>query len=134
MFYNLKFIIRNLRHNGIYSVVNITGFSVSLTIAILILLWVNDEMNYDHFHTKGGNIYQAMVSFSLGGREIAYKTTSPPLAQFSKEEIPEIVSFCRIIEPGRTTFRYEDRETAIINRFHADSSFFSMFSFRLCTS
>ena len=133
MFYNLKFIIRNLRRNGVYSVVNITGLSVSLAAAILILLWVNDEMNYDRFHTKGENIYQTMVSFSLGGREIAYKTTSPPLGQFSKEEIPDIVSFCRIVEPGRTTFRYEERETAVINRFHVDSSFFSMFSFRLLT-
>jgi len=43
----MKIALRNLFRNGIYSVVNITGLAVSLAVAILILLWVNDELNYD---------------------------------------------------------------------------------------
>jgi len=132
MLYNLKVALRNLFRNGIYSVVNITGLAVSLTAAILILLWVNDEMNFDRFHTKGKDIYQAVVSFNLSGREVAYKSSSPPLGEYSISEIPDIISFCRTMGPhGTTSFTYENKEAVRLERFYTDSSFFSILSFKL---
>ena len=131
MFYNLKIIFRNLLKNGIYTAVNITGLAVSLSVAILILLWVNDEMSFDRFHRKGKDIYLAMVSFNLNGKEMAWKASSPPLGEYSKNEIPAIESFCRIMGEYRTTIGYEDKETALLVRCFVDSSFFSIFSFKL---
>ena len=133
MFYHLKITFRNLYRNGIYSVINITGMAVSLAVAILILLWVNDEMNYDRFHQKGKDIYLAMVSFNLSGKDLAWKASSTPLGTYSKEEIPAIASYCRVMGFNHTTFMYEDRETAQILRCYVDSSFFTMFSFKLLT-
>ena len=52
MFYNLNIILRNLRRNGLYSVINIAGLAVSLTAVILIMLWVRDELSFDKFHTR----------------------------------------------------------------------------------
>ena len=127
----MKIAIRNLLRNGIYSVVNITGLAVSLCVAILILLWVNDELNYDRFHTKGRDIYVAMVSLNLNGQDMAWKATSPPLGGYAQNEIPDVVSFCRIMGRGYTTFSYEEKETAQILRQYVDSSFFSIFSFKL---
>ena len=131
MFYNLKIIFRRLRFDGVYSVINITGLAVSLAVAILILLWVKDEMSYDRFHKKSKDIYVAMVSFYLQDNEVAWKATSAPLGEYSKNEIPDIISFCRIIDRGNTSFRYESRETAEIMRCYVDSSFFSIFTFNL---
>ena len=133
MFYNLKITFRNLWRNGIYSVVNITGLAVSLAVAILILLWVNDEMSFDRFHKKGKDIYLTMVSFNLSGKDLAWKASSPPLAEYSKNEIPAIASYCRLMGEGRTTFGYEDKETLQLVRCFVDSSFFSIFSFKLLT-
>ena len=124
MFYNLKIALRNLFRNGIYSVVNIAGLAVSPAVAILILLWVNDELNYDRFHKKGKDIYVAMVSFNLNGKDMAWKATSAPLGEYSKNDIPDIVSYCRIMRHNNTTFRYEDKETAQIMRCYADIAFF----------
>jgi len=133
MFYHLKITLRNLYRNGIYSVINIVGLAVSLAVAILILLWVNEELNYDRFHKKGKDIYQTLVSFNMGGKDLAWKASSPPLGEFSKNEIPNIVSYCRVMERSMTTFVYEDRETALIQRNFVDSTFFSIFSFKLLT-
>jgi len=129
--YHLKHAFRNLRRNGIYSVVNIAGLSVSLAVAILILLWVNDELNYDRFHKKGKDIYTAIVSFNLNGKDLAWKATSAPLGEYSKNEIPDIISYCRVMSRDKTTFRHEDRETAQIVRCYVDTSFFSIFTFKL---
>jgi len=128
----MKIALRNLFRNGIYSVVNITGMAVSLAVAILILLWVNDELNYDRFHKKGKDIYVAMVSFNLNGKDMAWKATSAPLGEYSMNEIPEIASYCRLMGHGNTTtYGYEDKETAQVRRAYVDTSFFSIFTFKL---
>ena len=57
MLYNLKHAIRNLRRNGFYSVINMTGLAVSLAACILIMLWVWDELSYDKFHCNADRIY-----------------------------------------------------------------------------
>ena len=131
--YHLKILFRNLLRNRQYSVINITGMAVSLAAVILIMLWVNDELNYDRFHQKGKDIYHTMVSFNLAGKDLAWKASSPPLGEFSKNEIPGIVSFCRIIGEGYTTFKYENKESPLLLRSFADTSFFSVFSFKLLT-
>ena len=131
MLQNLKIIFRNLYRNGLYSVINITGMAVSLTMAILILLWINDELNYDRFHKKGKDIYQSLVSFNLNGKDFAWKVASPPLGEYSKNEIPDVVSYCRVVGMSYTTFVYENKETAQLLRNYVDSSFFTMFSFKL---
>ena len=131
MFYQLKIAFRNLYRNGVYSAINITGLAVSFAVAILILLWVNDELNYDRFHKKGKDIYQTIVSFNLGGKDLAWKTTSSPLGEYSKNEIPDIASYCRIVGESYTTFVYENRETARLLCNYVDTTFFSIFSFKL---
>ena len=54
----LKIAIRNIRINKIFSLVNIAGLSVGLTCCVLILLYINDEWNFDRFHLQKDRIYQ----------------------------------------------------------------------------
>ena len=54
----IKIAFRNLVKNKVYSFINIVGLSIGLTAAILILLYVKDEVSYDRFHTKSPNIYR----------------------------------------------------------------------------
>ncbi len=41
---------RNLRRNKVYSLLNITGLSVGMAVAIIIALWVWDELSFDKYH------------------------------------------------------------------------------------
>ncbi|MDR0207514.1 MAG: ABC transporter permease, partial [Bacteroidales bacterium] len=90
MFYNLKIALRNLRRNGLYSIINITGLTVSLTACILITLWVYDEWSYDRFHKNKDNIY--LVKFT-DYKE--YFDTPAGFAVDAKAEIPGIKETCR---------------------------------------
>ena len=59
MFKNyFKTAVRNLLRNKIYSFINIAGLSLDLACAILILLFVNDEISYDRFHKNVSQIYR----------------------------------------------------------------------------
>lgn len=42
-----KAAIRNLRKNKGFSILNISGLAVGIACASFILLWVEDELNYD---------------------------------------------------------------------------------------
>ncbi|CAN5413687.1 hypothetical protein BH20BAC1_BH20BAC1_15070 [soil metagenome] len=55
-----KIALRNLRRNKIYFFINISGLSIGLACAMLILLYVKDEVSFGRFHK---NIKQ----LSIGG-------------------------------------------------------------------
>ena len=47
---------RNLRKNKTFSLINIAGLSIGLACAMLILLYVKDEVSFDRFHKNVNNI------------------------------------------------------------------------------
>ena len=54
----LTIAFRNLTKNSVYSFINITGLSVGITSAVLILLWVADELSFNRFHQNYDRLYQ----------------------------------------------------------------------------
>ncbi len=63
MFKNyLKIALRSLLKNSVYSFINITGLSIGIASAVLILLWVADEYSYDRFHSNYNSIYKLYQS------------------------------------------------------------------------
>ncbi|HEY0653783.1 MAG TPA: ABC transporter permease [Chryseosolibacter sp.] len=51
---------RNLYKNKVYSFINIGGLAVGMGVAILIALWVFDELSYDTYHANYDRIAQVM--------------------------------------------------------------------------
>jgi putative ABC transport system permease protein len=95
MFYHLKIILRNLRRGGIYSAVNTVGLAVGITACVLIMLWVQDELSFDKFHTRSKDIYQTNVRFKGTDNDTYWNIACAPLSFTAKEEIPEIENVCR---------------------------------------
>jgi ABC-type antimicrobial peptide transport system permease subunit len=60
--------IRNLKKNGLYSIINISGLSIGIVCSVLILLWVADEVSYDKFLPKYKNLYQVYISSEFDDR------------------------------------------------------------------
>ena len=47
-----KVAFRNLLRNKGFSFINIFGLAIGMASAILILLWIQNEVSYDQFHEK----------------------------------------------------------------------------------
>jgi putative ABC transport system permease protein len=92
MFQNyLKIALRNLWRNKSTSFINIAGLSVGMTVALLIGLWLRDELTFDRFHEKHGQLYQVMLNDKIGGGGINTFAAAPlPLAEILRKSIPEI--------------------------------------------
>src|SRR6476661_4221867 len=59
MFKNyFKTAFRNLERNKAYSFINIFGLSIGLACAMLIMLYVKDEVSFDRFHKNVTHIYR----------------------------------------------------------------------------
>lgn len=81
---------RNLFRNKGFSVTNILGLSIGMTCAILILLWVQDELNYNKSQKNYDNIYQVMANRNFNNQVFTDPTMVLPLAQSIKNEIPQV--------------------------------------------
>ncbi|HXB28283.1 MAG TPA: ABC transporter permease [Puia sp.] len=128
-----KTAIRNLLHSKVYSFINITGLSIGLACAMLIILYVKDEVSYDRFHKNAKQIYLVAVKghFSHGPNNfVNYMSVSGYLqGPKFKAAIPEIQGFVRY-----QGYHVDMKSgTNIISQgvTYVDSNFFSMFSFPL---
>ncbi len=60
--HNLIIIYRGLRRFKRTFIINLVGLSTGLACALLIYLWVSDELSVDKFHDKDPRLYQVMLN------------------------------------------------------------------------
>ena len=121
--------LRNIKKYKLYSFINITGLALGLACALVILLWVNDELSYDRFFKDASKIYRVNWDYKWNNNEGVGSTTPPPLAKSLLSDIPSVTAATRIYKVPQNTVRYDDRffnEDGIIS---ADSNFFSFFNY-----
>ncbi len=54
---------RNLIKNKVYSTINILGLAAGMAVAMLISLWIWDELTFDKYHTNHEQLGQVMTTF-----------------------------------------------------------------------
>jgi len=78
MFKNyFKIALRNFWKNKGYSSITILGLAAGMAVAMLIGLWIWDELTYDHYHKKHDRLAQVMTTLARNGGEL---TTNPFVA------------------------------------------------------
>ncbi|MGI8637237.1 MAG: ABC transporter permease, partial [Segetibacter sp.] len=77
----LKITIRNLRQNKGHSFINITGLTAGMAVAVLISLWIYDELSFDKYHQNYDRIAMVYQHLSNNG-EVSTQSAVPfPLAE-----------------------------------------------------
>ena len=122
---------RNPLRHKLYSVINIGGLAIGLTVVILIALFVRDEISYDAWIPDGENIYRIETVNHLPGRPDAVSSTSPgPILPVLLDEYPSdiesatrVVTESYVIRQGETTMRTTVRMV--------DSGFFDVFDLEM---
>ena len=62
----LKISFRNLIRQKGFSIINLLGLTLGLTVGFTILLYVFSELSYDNFHDNPEQIYRVAISGNLG--------------------------------------------------------------------
>lgn len=128
MFRNyLKVAFRNIVRHKAFSILNIAGLAIGMACSILILLWVQNELSYDRFHSKADQLYR--LTCNVGDFKAAVSPAG--MAPGLKMEMPEIETIVRLSKPSTNLFEAGDRKFEEKRVFYADSNFLQVFSFPL---
>lgn len=123
--------IRNIFRNKMFSSVNILGLTFGMGSALLIFLWVNDELQVDQFHANVGKLYQVLENQQYGdGKLYTFRATPGPMAPFIKDKFPEIELAARFTWEVGNLFQVGDKSFNEAGRY-TDQDFLQMFSFPL---
>ena len=131
MFKNyLKTAWRTLLRNRFYSIINIAGLTLGLTVGILILLWIQDEYSYDSFHKNAPNIIKLENMVATGANRQLWTNTAAPIGVMAKQQIPGIKDVVRITGNNfYALYKYKDKTFSDEKNFFTDADFFTMFNF-----
>src|SRR3954465_14919736 len=101
MFKNyFKVAFRNLFRSKGFSAINILGLAIGMASAMLILLWIENELSYDQFHEKKDRIYNAWNRASFSGKLQSWSTTPKVLARTLEKDFPEVEQSARVNWPS----------------------------------
>jgi putative ABC transport system permease protein len=125
-----KIAFRNLLRNKRFSIINISGLAIGMASAVLILLWVENELSFDRFHSKGDRLYEVWNN-SVRDGGIQSGTSVPDLmGPALKKDCPQIEETCRFNWNQILLMGYKDRHLKP-NGTWVDPSFLTMFSLPL---
>ena len=133
--HNLLLIIRGFKKDKSTLFINLIGLSTGLACAILIFLWVSDELSFDKFHQNDERLYQVMVNRQSGHGVQTEGFTPAFLAEALAEEMPEVemaatTASIQGFEDIKLSIAYEDVVLKEKGRF-VGKDFFNMFSYKL---
>lgn len=137
LYYNPSVILKNylliafrsLLKQRSYALINIAGLSISLAVAMLILLWVQDEWNMDKFHVNGDRIYRLKRTIPLENNTFdVYEGTPYPLLSTAQEEFPEVEKYIPLGSSDERSIQYGATNFRVIGSY-ANRSYFEVFSY-----
>lgn len=91
----LKFALRVLWKNRLFSFLNIFGLTLGLSAVIWLVLFLQNELTYDQHHPNHERVYRVSHLFQAPGVEFNTAYTASELNPMLKEEFPEVESYAR---------------------------------------
>ena len=123
----IKIAIRNILRNKLHSFINIISLSIGMACAVLIMLYVLDELSFDKHNSKHDRIYLVESIIKIKDLETPVPRSAYILAPTLKERYPVVEEVARLHDPGQVSFK--DRNGEIIGERgirYADTSIFGI--------
>ncbi len=132
---HIKIAWRNLKTDRMFSVLNILGLSIGLTIAILLFAFINFELGFDNQYTKKDDIYRVLVNTDddMFNSEV-WATAPAALAPALKNDAPDVKYAARMLQHGfgQSAFVNVDNSNFTENRlFWCDPELFTIFGIEM---
>ncbi len=127
----LTITLRSFARHRTLTTINVIGLSVGLACVMTIMLWMNDEVSYDQFHTYKSRLHRVLENHTYSDGTISTQSAAPGLlGQTLKEEVPEIIYASTMDSWTNTLLSYDNRSVKEEGRYVGED-FLKMFSFPL---
>lgn len=129
-----KVAIRNLLRHKVYSSINIAGLALGIACCLLLSLYIQDELSVDTHHNRLDDLYRITTQFESNRGLNKMGTSSPPIAMTMWDELSEIESAVRVLNPpgvAQNLIKYGENIFYESDGFIADSTLFDVFTYEL---
>lgn len=123
--------IRNFLRNRMFSVINLIGLAISMSLAMLIIMIIREQFAFDDFHNDSERIYRVntrVVHPEWGKRDFA--SAPLPLGEALRDGYAVVADVVRINRQLQTDAIYGHVNVPVYGLL-ADPSFITMFNFPL---
>jgi putative ABC transport system permease protein len=123
---------RSIIRQKSFSLINILGLTIGLSVSFLILFYVFDELSFDRFHNNPDRIYRLVVKGTLGEMNLQAAVTPKALAGKVLKDVPEVET-ATVFDIGSASYLLKIGEEKLYERdfLYADTSFLKIFNFPL---
>jgi putative ABC transport system permease protein len=122
---NLKIAWRNLVKDKQFTILNVLGLSAGLACALLIFLWVNDELRFDKFFENDARLYQLLENRS--------EESSGKLSEAVKQKVQGVEYAAAVAPPQwfpQYTLSAGEKNIKATGQY-VGKDYFNIFSFKL---
>ncbi|HYJ64915.1 MAG TPA: ABC transporter permease, partial [Parafilimonas sp.] len=139
MFKNhLKTAWRNVRHNKVFSFINIIGLAIGISASLVIYLIVSYDLSFDKFEKDRSNIYRLVSDMKFPNNDFKNAGVPMPLTQAAEKELTGVEMFVPVSTPngdinvsitpaaGTTPDKYKKQKGIV----YADNNYFKLLSYK----
>src|SRR5688572_6973793 len=119
---------RNFYKFRFYTLINVAGLTIGITVCLVILLFIKFELSYDRFNTKAERIVRVDWDLQLAGTRTYNAAVTPPMAEVFVRDFPEVEAAARLRYLGSFQFKREIENTVEWRVVYADNDLFSIFT------
>ena len=126
-----KTALRVLFKNKFFSLINIFGLAVSMSVCLIIMLFIMQHKSYDTFHEKSERLYRIYSDYkaSINSSSQLYATSPIMLGRILEDEYTGVEEALTLRQFG-SMVRFNDTE-ARLSGAYASPAYFSLFDFEL---
>ena len=130
---NLNFLLKFLRKNRFYAIINLAGLSLGIACWWLISVYVRNELNYDGYQQNKHRIYRLTSAITVQGKLSQTAGSSPATGAALLKNYPEVerTATFEIQSGNKLGVRYRNRIFPETGFYKATKDVFNIFSYRL---
>lgn len=122
--------IRNILKNKVFSGINIMGLAVGMAVALLIGLWIWDEISFNHYHKNHARLGEIVSIDTYNGVTTYDEFSSVPVAAALRNNYPDEIKQASITRELNAGLMVGDKKINAYG-FWAESAFPSMLTLKM---
>lgn len=128
--FRFKFAWRALMRNKEYTLLNVLGLALGISVSLIIFMYIQSEITYDKHIPNQNEIYRVNSIYTVNGTEESYAGAGYALAPLLKKEFNFIDESTRLIHIDENVlFKRKDIKVGDDGIGLADANFFKVFEF-----
>lgn len=127
---NFKLVWRGLNKRRGYTIINLSGLAVGISISFLLWLYVSDQFSYDQHLSESHRVYRINYDLTFDSQQSIYSNVAQPVGPALKKEFPEIEEVVRFYKRGAdhsAVFSHGEIAFKSDKVFYAEEAFLKVF-------